>query len=156
MCSKSGLLLIVVLAIVKISLCNISCLKYSENISKVLPKIWSSLAWNKVTLLESSRNCYTLYKNLISESSKQNINLKISFFEKVKNKKEFLEKSFFSKMTFILRRNDDLQDFGFLIKSRKPISTVIAVANGQLSENIEIFLKYFNETTSMYLLNVEK
>ena len=154
--SKSILSVFVVIAIAVISMCNINCLTNSENISNVLPKIWSNLAWNEVTLLEVTSNQFAEYKSLIIESSKQNINLKIRFLEKGQYNNEFLEKSISSKMTLISRCNNNHQDFEFFIKSRRPLSTLIAVTENCLTKKKKYFLKILNATTSFYFLDYER
>jgi hypothetical protein len=154
MSSKSSLpLFIVLLVFIQISFCEVNSLKPSESILSVLPEIWSSLAWNKVTLLESSRNQFSdFHRNLMRESSKQNVNLRISFLPNGQDQ-------FPEKITFILRcnnNNDDQHDSGYLIRSRKPLSTLIAVSQNCSKNKTKHFFTKFNFTTTFYLLDIEK
>ena len=153
MSSKSSLpLFIVLLVFIQISFCEVNSLKPSESILSVLPEIWSSLAWNKVTLLESSRNQFSdFHRNLMRESSKQNVNLRISFLPNGQDQ-------FQEKITFILRcnHNNDYQDLGSLIKNRKPLSTLIAVSQNCSKNKTKHFFTKFNITTTFYLLDIEK
>ena len=139
---------------IHVSLCEINCLDGSENLSffHVLPKFWSGLAWNEVTLQENSKKHFSdFHFNLMRESSRQNINLKVRFLEKAQNQFE-------GKMTFILRCNNsnDYQDIGFLIKNRKPLSTMIVMIQNGLTERMKKFLITLNVTTTAYLLDIEK
>jgi hypothetical protein len=145
-------LFFVLLVIIRISLCEIDSLKPTESILSVLPDIWSSLAWNKVTLLESSRNQFSdFHRHLMRESSKQNVNLRVSFLPNGQDQ-------FAEKITFILRcnNNKDYQDLGFLIKNRKPLSTMIAVSQNCSKNKTKHFFTKFNITTTFYLLDIEK
>jgi hypothetical protein len=145
-------LFFVLLVIIRISLCEIDSLKPSESILSVLPDIWSSLAWNKVTLLVSSRNQFSdFHINLMKESSKENVNLRVSFLPNGQDQ-------FAEKITFILRcnHNNDYQDLGSLIKNRKPLSTLIAVSQNCSTNKMKRFLTQFNITTTFYLLDIEK
>jgi hypothetical protein len=152
--SKSLLSLLVVLAVlVHVSLCDINCLETSKNILQVLPKVWSSLAWNNVTLCESSRDRFSdFHKKLMKESSRNNVNLRIRFFGDD-------QEQCLGKKTFILRcnnTNDDYQDLEILIKSGSPLSTLIAVTQNSLTEELKHFLIQLNVTTSVYLINIEQ
>jgi hypothetical protein len=151
--SKSSLFLFVfAIAMIHVSLCEINCLDGSENLSYILPKFWSGLAWNEVTLQENSKKHFSdFHLHLMRESSRQNINLKVRFLEKAQNQFE-------GKMTFILRCNNsnDYQDIGFLIKNRKPLSTMIVMIQNGLTERMKQFLITLNVTTTAYLLDIEK
>ena len=151
--SKTLLSLCVVLVgIVRVSFCDNNCVDRSENLSKVLAKFWSSLAWNNVTLCESSRKRFAdFHRKLMKESSRNNVNLRISFFGDS-------QEQCLGKKTFVLRcsnTNEDYQDLEILIKSGSPLSTLIAVTQNSLTEELKHFLIQLNVTTSVYLINIE-
>ena len=136
---------------IHVSLCEINCLDGSENLSYVLPKFWSGLAWNEVTLQENSKKQFSdFHLNLMKESSRQNINLRVRFLGKAQDQ-------FLGKITYILRcNNNDYQDLGFLIQNRKPLSTLIVMMQNGFTERMKQFLITLNVTTTAYLLDFEK
>ena len=121
-------------------------------LTKVLPKIWSSLSWNKVDLIRLDNIPISDYQTLMKESSRENINLRQTIWKN--NKYSSVAKD--SKLTLILSSVDDHQFLTKFMKSVKPFSTLVAFTITNFTQNFLKIMQDLDWTHSFYLLETER
>ena len=128
------------------------CTDTSSTLEDILPTIWTSLAWRNVHLKELNLETKAdFHNNLMSISTRKNINLKISFLA---NNKVFSNGN--SKLTLISRCDNDFYGFENFIRIQKPFTTMIFVSRTYLVENILSFVKEIKMPTSFFVFDNER
>jgi len=119
------------------------------NLTKILPQTWSSLAWDKVDLISWGKIQMSDYQNLMRESSKESINLRLTILG---NSTSSIPKD--TKSTMISSCSDDYRFLTTVIKSVKPSSALIVFTKTGLAQTFLDMLKKFDWTNSFYLLDI--
>ena len=133
-------------------LLNNICIEPSSKMEDILPNVWTNLAWRNVHLKELNiQTKADFHRNLISISTRNNINLKISVLAKDKGLSNDN-----SKLTLISRCEIDFYGFEHFLRIRKPMTTMIAVSGKFLEENFLNFVKEIKMPTAFYLLDIER
>ena len=133
-------------------LLNNICIEPSSKMEDILPNVWTNLAWRNVHLKELNLQTKAdFHRNLMSISTRNNINLKISVLAKDKGLSNDN-----SKLTLISRCEKDFYGFEHFLRIRKPMTTMIAVSGKFLEENFLNFVKEIKMPTAFYLLDIER
>jgi hypothetical protein len=126
----------------------------SKTPAEILPKIWSNLSWNLVDLIECNqvnRISFSEHKELLKQSTKHDINLRITILDK-----EMETSPLNAKATFFSSCDDDHPKLMTLIKNGKPFSISIALTQTRLKQNLLWHVKQIKELASFYLLDMER
>ena len=133
-------------------LLNNICIEPSSKMEDILPNVWTNLAWRNVHLKELNLQTKAdFHRNLMSISTRNNINLKISVLAKDKGLSNDN-----SKLTLISRCEIDFHGFEHFLRIRKPMTTMIAISGKFLEENFLNFVKEIKMPTAFYLLDIER
>ena len=128
------------------------CIEPSSKMEDILPNVWTNLAWRNVHLKELNLQTKAdFHRNLMSISTRNNINLKISVLAKDKGLSNDN-----SKLTLISRCEIDFYGFEHFLRIRKPMTTMIAISGKSLEENFLNFVKEIKMPTAFYLLDIER
>jgi len=120
----------------------------------ILPKIWSNLSWNLVDLIECNqvnRISFSEHKELLKQSTKHDINLRITILDK-----EMETIPLNAKATFFSSCDDDYPKLMTFIKTGQPFSILISLTQTRLKQNLLWHVKQIKELTSFYLLDMER
>ena len=128
------------------------CIEPSSQMEDILPIVWDTLAWRNVHLKELNLQTKAdFHRHLMNISARKFINLKISILE---NNKGFSNDN--SKLTLISRCESDFYELEYFIRIRKPMTTMIAISETFLEENLLNFVKEIKMPTAFYLLDIER